>query len=92
MMNLRDDLIERLQQVFRETLNDRSMKITEDTAQPDIPEWESLSQVTLIMAIEREFNIRLTARDASQLVSVRSILDFLEARKQLRPSGRADKE
>ncbi len=83
MTNLRDDLIERLQQVFRETLNDRLMKITEDTTQPDIPEWESLTQVTLnLMAIEREFDIRLTAKDASRLVSVRSILDFLETRKR----------
>ena len=80
MTDLEHGLLERLQGVFRETLDDRSLKITKETAQADISEWDSMFQITLIMAIEKQFDVRLTAREASQLVSVRAILDFLKAK------------
>lgn len=80
MTDLEQGLFERLQRVFRDTLDDQSLKITKGTSQADISEWDSMFQITLIMAIEKEFGVRLTAKDAGQLVSVRAILDFLESR------------
>lgn len=80
MTDLEHGLLERLQGVFRETLDDRSLKITKETAQADISEWDSMFQITLIMAIEKQFGVRLTAREASKLVSVRAILEFLKTR------------
>jgi acyl carrier protein len=80
MMDLRQVLFERVQRVFRETLDDNSLKITKDTTQIDLSEWDSKFQVTLIMAIENEFDVRLSAKDASQLVSVSAILDLLETK------------
>ena len=80
MMDLRQVLFERVQRVFRETLDDNSLKITKDTTQIDLSEWDSKFQVTLIMAIENEFDVRLSAKDASQLVSVCAILDLLESK------------
>lgn len=80
MMDLRQVLFERVQRVFRETLDDNSLRITKDTTQIDLSEWDSKFQVTLIMAIENEFDVRLSAKDASQLVSVCAILDLLESK------------
>jgi acyl carrier protein len=80
MMDLRQVLFERVQRVFRETLDDNSLRITKDTTQIDLSEWDSTFQVTLIMAIENEFDVRLSAKDASQLVSVCAILDLLESK------------
>lgn len=84
-------LFERLQRVFRETLDDHSMKITKNTTQVDILEWDSMFQIILIMGIEREFGVRLTAKDISRLVSVRIILDFLETKGLQTPAERIDK-
>lgn len=80
MMDLRQVLFERVQRVFRETLDDNSLRITKDTTQIDLLEWDSKFQVTLIMAIENEFDVHLSAKDASQLVSVCAILDLLESK------------
>ena len=73
-------MFERLQRVFREALEDQSLEITKDTTQKDISEWDSMFQVTLIMTIENEFSVRLSAKEASELVSVRAILGSLEAK------------
>lgn len=76
-----DKLIQRVQRVFREVLDDDSLEITEHIAQADVPEWDSMFQITLILAIEKEFDLRLVAKDAGQLVTVRAILDLLSAKK-----------
>jgi acyl carrier protein len=80
MSDVPQNLFGRVQRVFQEALDDRSLKITKDTAQTDIPEWDSMFQITLILAIEKEFGVRFSAREASQLVSVRAVLGLLETK------------
>ncbi len=72
--------MERVQRVLKDMLLNDSLVITEDTKLDGIPEWDSMLHVTLVMALEREFDIRLNAREASQLVVMRRILDLLEAK------------
>ncbi|MGB2675992.1 MAG: acyl carrier protein [Candidatus Acidiferrum sp.] len=83
-MDVRQSLLERVQRVYHEALDDDSLEITKDTRQADLQEWDSLFQITLILAIEKEFGVRFSAKDASQLVSVHAILDLLET-KNVRP-------
>jgi acyl carrier protein len=80
MLDVRQGLLERLRRVFHEALDDDSLKITKDTTQTDLLEWDSMFQITLTLAIENEFGVRFSAKDASQLISVRAILDLLEAK------------
>jgi acyl carrier protein len=80
MLDVRRSLLERVQRVFHEALDDDSLEITKDTRQADLQEWDSLFQITLILAIEKEFGVRFGAKDASQLVSVHAILDLLETK------------
>jgi len=43
----------------------------------DIPEWDSLGNFNLLMAIEEDFDIRFSVEDMSNLKSIRLILDKL---------------
>lgn len=43
----------------------------------DIPEWDSLGNFNLLMAIEEDFDIRFSVEDMSSLKSIRLILDKL---------------
>jgi acyl carrier protein len=72
-----EELLERVQRVLREVFADEHLVINEDTHLSDIPEWDSTSHVTLIMALENEFNVRLNARQASEAVAIPPILDVL---------------
>lgn len=42
-----------------------------------ISQWDSTSHLTLIMAIEDDFDVRLNAREASELLTLPQILDVL---------------
>jgi acyl carrier protein len=85
MLDVRQRLLERVQRVFHDALDDDSLEITKATTQAHLPEWDSMFQVTLTLAIEKEFGVRFSAKDASQLVSVQAILDLLET-KNVQPS------
>jgi acyl carrier protein len=80
MMDMNSDLLERLQRIFREILDNDRLRITTATTQAQTLEWDSLAQVALVMAIENEFQVSFTAREASALVSIRAITDLIEAK------------
>ena len=80
MTHSRRDLMERVQRVVKETVLDDSLEITESTKLADIPEWDSMLHVTLVMALEREFGVRLSAKEADASIAIGPILAILASK------------
>jgi acyl carrier protein len=76
----RDVLRQRLQHVFREVFDDDTIIIQEGTTAEDIDEWDSLTHITLIVAAEKEFGLRLNAAEVGKLANVGALLDILVVR------------
>ena len=49
----------RLELIFSTVLDYPESKITEDTSPGDVPMWDSIEQINLVLAIEEEFDIML---------------------------------
>lgn len=73
----REAIFGRLTKIFRHVFNDDSMVLTETTSAEDVPEWDSLMHVTLCVAVEREFRIRLNAIEIASLSNVGKLVDTL---------------
>lgn len=67
----------KLQQTIAATLKVPLAKINETTRDQDLPAWDSLGQVNLIMALEQEFGVYIEVEDFGNLNSVPSILAYL---------------
>ena len=52
-------------------------KISQTTRDQDLPSWDSLGQVNLIMALEQEFGVMIEVEDFGNLNSVPAILEYL---------------
>jgi len=78
MMDTRLEIKTRLNRVFREVFDDDSIEIFDAMAAKDIPEWDSLMHIILVVAVEKEFTIRLNAAQVGQLKNVGEMLDLLE--------------
>lgn len=78
-MNLMN-LMERVQGVFRDVFNDASIEITEETTALDIEEWDSLTHVQLIIALENEFNLKFAIKEIIELNNVGDIISLLETK------------
>ena len=76
----REELRQRLQQVFREVFDDEGIVIAEGTTAADVEEWDSLMHITLMVATEKEFGLRLNAAEVGKLANVGALLDILVTR------------
>jgi acyl carrier protein len=53
-------------------------QITAQTVQTDLPEWDSVNHLNLMLAIEDKFGVRLSLDDMARLRSVEAMSKFLE--------------
>lgn len=68
---------DKLQQTIAATLQVPPAKVTAATRDQDLPAWDSLGQVNLIMALEQEFGVYIEVEDFGSLNSVQAILAYL---------------
>lgn len=66
-----------LNKVFRDVFEDDTIEIFDEMTSKDIEEWDSLMHIILVIAIEKEFDIRLNAGDLGNLDNVSKMIDLL---------------
>ena len=75
------DTLSRLQSIFRDVFDDESLALTRDASSKTIEEWDSLAQISLVSAIEKEFGIRFTVAEVQALHDVGDMVDLIERKK-----------
>jgi acyl carrier protein len=73
----RQEKLDRLQEIFRDVLDQPALRITEDFATTDCPEWDSVATVQIVLAAEATFNVRVPVETVAHLRSARELLDLL---------------
>ena len=73
-------VIGRMEVVFQEVFDDDDLRITLETTSEDVEEWDSLSNVRLMIAVENEFDIRIKASEAAKLKNVGELAEFVTAK------------
>lgn len=64
------NILEELQPVFREVFDDNSIVLTNATNADTIEDWDSLSHIRLIMAIEKKFGIKFSYDELQNMKNV----------------------
>ena len=72
----RDTVMARVTGVFHDIFDDDSLIITDDTSAADIEEWDSLMHITLVVAMEKEFGLRLKVSEIGKLRNVGIMVDL----------------
>ena len=68
-MNERE-IFTRLNRVFQEVFDDRTIRVGPQTTADDIEDWDSLEHITLISAVEREFRMKFKMGEISSMKNV----------------------
>jgi acyl carrier protein len=76
----RDMIFAVLTQVFRDVFRNDNLEIGDSTTAPDIPGWDSLSNIQMVLAAERAFKIRLTAAQVSGLKDVGGLVTVIHSK------------
>ena len=70
----------RLGVIFCEVFDDETIEIYDAMTADDLDEWDSLSHITLVLAVEREFGIKLKAAEVGALANVGEMIKLLMER------------
>ena len=74
----RKDIFEKLNAIFIDILDLDECELTEETSANDIEEWDSLSHIQLIVAIEKEFKIKFTSLEIMKWNNVGEMVNSME--------------
>ena len=73
----REDVFDKLTEVFRDVFDDESIRVTEATTSNDIADWDSLEHVNLIAAVEQEFHIKFNMEQVVSMKNVGEMADII---------------
>lgn len=76
----KDEIIERLDDVFRDVFDDDTLEVDENTTADDIEDWDSIEHITLIGAVEDEFKMRFKMVEVSGMKDVGEMIGIIEQR------------
>jgi acyl carrier protein len=68
---------ERLEEVFRTVFNDDSIEIHDGTTAKDIPGWDSVTHINLMLSIEQVFNQQFSSEQFSGFNDIGELKHFL---------------
>lgn len=75
-----NDILKRLNEVFRDVFDDDDIVVTPKTTADDIEDWDSIEHITLIGAVEDEFGMKFKMGEVSGMNNVGDMLKIIMAR------------
>ena len=70
----------KLEKIIREAFSLNSDEIDPGWTSDDIPKWDSMGHLNLIMAVEKEFNIKFEIEEMFMIQKLADIVTFIEKR------------
>ncbi len=73
----REEIFEKITEIFREEFDDDTLVIVDETYSEDIEDWDSLAHVELVMTMEKVFNMKFNIKEVGQLKNVGEMVDLI---------------
>ncbi|MCP5244666.1 MAG: acyl carrier protein [Burkholderiales bacterium] len=76
------EILEQLELIFQDTFTEINHTFSIDMARDDIEEWDSLSHIRLLTAIEAGFGVQFDLDEITNMNNVATIVDLLSEKLQ----------
>ena len=73
----REEVFERLNEVFRDVFDDETITVDENTTANDIEDWDSLEHINLMAAVESEVGIKFSMGQVVTMKNVGEMADII---------------
>jgi acyl carrier protein len=74
------EIYEKLTPVFRDVFDDESLTPVASMSADDVEDWDSLSHIRLVVAIEKAFSIRFSTAELGGLKTVGDLVTLILAK------------
>lgn len=73
----REEVMSKVQDIFRDVFDDDSLIIVDSTNSDDIEDWDSLEHISLVVSMEKEFNMKFDIKEVGKLANVGEMVDLI---------------
>ena len=73
-----NEILAQTTEIFKDVLDNDDITLTPETTADDIEEWDSLSHIQLIVAIERHFKIRFSTAEITSYKNVGEMVEGIQ--------------
>lgn len=73
----RPELKNKLTKIFQSTFNDDSLELTDELTANDVDNWDSLTHMILISAIEGDFGIKFKLKELNKMKNVGALIEII---------------
>ena len=74
----KDAILGQVNDVFKDILDNDTITLSPETTADDIEEWDSLSHIQLIVAIEKHFKVRFTTTEITSYKNVGEMCEGIQ--------------
>jgi acyl carrier protein len=74
------EIIKQLDEIFVDVIDNEDIKLTTETTAGDVDGWDSLSHIQLVVAIEKHFRIRFTAKEIQSWKNVGELVASIQSK------------
>ena len=64
--------------IFRDVFNDEAFVVSEGMTAADVAAWDSLSNINMIIAVEKAFGVKFSIKDVRNPKNVGELLDLIK--------------
>jgi len=76
----RSAILEKLNGIFTDVLDNDDIKISETSTANDVEEWDSLTHIQLVVAIEKSFKVKFTTYEIQIWKNVGDMVNSIQAK------------
>tara|TARA_B110000027_G_C16119081_1_gene301788 strand:+ start:3413 stop:3652 length:240 start_codon:yes stop_codon:yes gene_type:complete len=70
--------LKQVEEIFRDQLDDESIKLTTETTTEDVDDWDSLTHIMLVVAIEKHFKIKFTSNEVLSWKNIGEMIECIQ--------------
>ncbi len=74
----RNVILEQINEIFADILDNEEVVIEEKTQANDVEEWDSLTHIQLVVAVEKNFNIRFASKEIQSWNDVGEMMNCIQ--------------
>lgn len=73
----REEIISKLNEIFEDIIDEGTVSLSETSTSKDVDGWDSLTNIQLVVAIEKKYNIRFTSDEIMSWKNVGEMIDCI---------------
>jgi acyl carrier protein len=76
----KEQILSDVQEIFRTILDQENLVLKPETTAADVEDWDSLSHIQLVVAIEKHFKIRFTSKEIQSWKNVEEMISSIQSK------------